>query len=327
MSWHGDGHLQGVAPGRNTSAEGTATWSGTYADLGVQAGSSIDSISFSLDRQVADFFTPDYAYWTVESSEGDLISTVTETGTEAWSTIDGSTLQLSGVDTSDTITITLTFDIRTANDKDAIIDIRWDNFALDVNYTPPTFMTDTDNLGLTLVESEHLEVSVTDSDTLTLGLTETDSPPTGSISDTDSLPISLSEDDNLLASTSDTDSINIALSEDQLIKQTDIDTLDFNVSESGSIVERYEKTDTDVLSLSITEIEIISTFARQAQLDEVGNFHATLFDEVDNNRLFITDDGTIETTDLNEVTLDSLVTKMRFTTDGAILITGEFKEV
>ena len=134
--------LHGIVSGRNTGGprNGSAIWSGNFEDLGVPAGATVTGVSFTLHRAVTQWNTVNYADWVFETDiAGTLIehAEVNETGLAGWdATVDN---DVTGLDlaSDSAISIEMVCSLRTANNQQAVVEVRWDDITVTVDYDEP----------------------------------------------------------------------------------------------------------------------------------------------------------------------------------------------
>ena len=130
-----DPEIEAGESGRNNGGKdnGNASWSGTFEDLGIPADAVIVSIELDpLDYNLDEFFG-NYAYFRVESSEGDLLDDYDYLGASPPSPNSISVDKLA----TESFSLDMVFGIRTANDKDAYVTLTINSLAINIEYIVP----------------------------------------------------------------------------------------------------------------------------------------------------------------------------------------------
>lgn len=143
----GTGSLQtSLAVKNNNRAGNVWTWSGTWEDLGVPAGSTIIAVTANYDWRCAA-----YTAGTGTNRVGPFILTnaadavritfsaaqSSVTSTTNWATVSGSTLSGQSDASNTSIKLKHTIDLRTANTDGAVVTMRVDYLAVTITYNPP----------------------------------------------------------------------------------------------------------------------------------------------------------------------------------------------
>jgi hypothetical protein len=134
------GELESRATGRNTKRDGYAIRSGlTYGDIGVPAGSTVNSVVLRVNSRCSGYNVVTYCRWDGYFDGNEAIPTQTYSGITSYGVVSSNIIPLTNATPETTFNITIDSYLQNGNNASALSVILWDFIQLEVDYTPPSY--------------------------------------------------------------------------------------------------------------------------------------------------------------------------------------------